>query len=66
MLDPSPQALRLPNPEAQGYVLRWPIFGGNFNTRDYPTNHLILFDIETIISTTLQEKLGIFPRDYQV
>ncbi|KAI0772590.1 actin-like ATPase domain-containing protein [Irpex lacteus] len=59
------KALRLADPEGQGYVLRWPISGGNFNTRDYPSNQLILIDIETIISTTLLEKLNITPNAYK-
>ncbi|KAI0692449.1 actin-like ATPase domain-containing protein [Cytidiella melzeri] len=59
------KALRLSDPEAQGYVLQWPIFGGNFNTRDYSSNHFILIDIETILSSTLQEKMNIAPSAYK-
>ena len=60
------KALRLSDPQAQGYVLRWPIYGGNFNTRDYSTNQEILSDIETIIGDTLLEKLNIKARQYKV
>ena len=41
-------ALRLASPEEQGYAVRWPIYGGNFNTRDYPSNQLIMSDLEAI------------------
>ena len=64
--DPAPQALRLSDPQELGYVIRWPIYGGNFNTRDYPTNSLILSDIETIIGETLKDKFNISQRQYKV
>ena len=53
-------ALRLANPEEMGYAVRWPIYGGNFNTRDYPSAQLILSDIETIFRESLKSK-GIEP-----
>ncbi|KAK7025245.1 actin-related protein 8 [Favolaschia claudopus] len=60
------KALRLADPQESGYVLRWPIRGSNFNTRDYGSSvQSILADLETIIQHTLSEKLGIHPRDYK-
>lgn len=59
------KALRLSDPAELGYVLRWPIYGGNFNTRDYTSNQELLSDIETIISTTLDEKFRITPKNYK-
>lgn len=60
------QALQLSDPQKLGYVLRWPIYGGNFNTRDYPSNQLILADVETIIEEVLKEKFGIPARSFKV
>ncbi|EJF64395.1 actin-like ATPase domain-containing protein [Dichomitus squalens] len=57
-------ALRLANPEEMGYIMRWPIYGGNFNTRDYPSAQLILSDIETIFRESLKLK-GIEPSAYK-
>ena len=51
---------------AQGYVTRWPIYSGKFNTRDYPSNAMILNDIETIIHATLKDRLTIDSKSYKV
>ncbi|TFY69107.1 hypothetical protein EVJ58_g619 [Rhodofomes roseus] len=59
------QALRIADPLAQGYAVRWPMYSGKFNTRDYPSNALILSDIETIIQSTLKERLDIEAKSYQ-
>ncbi|KAJ6518873.1 hypothetical protein C8R45DRAFT_949593 [Mycena sanguinolenta] len=60
------RALRLANPQESGYAVRWPIRGSNFNTRDYgPSVQSILADVETVIRHTLQQKLGVQPRDYK-
>ncbi|KAF9240697.1 hypothetical protein BU15DRAFT_87583 [Melanogaster broomeanus] len=53
------QALQISNPQALNYTVRWPIHGQNFNSRDYPSVQMILDDIETIISTVLEDKLSI-------
>ncbi|TFK85506.1 actin-like ATPase domain-containing protein [Polyporus arcularius HHB13444] len=50
------KALRLANPEEMGYAVRWPIYGGNFNTRDYPSPQFILSDIEAILRESLRMK----------
>ncbi|KAI8985741.1 actin-like ATPase domain-containing protein [Trametes punicea] len=50
------KALRLADPEQMGYVVRWPIYGGNFNTRDYPSSQVIYNDIETIFREALKQK----------
>jgi hypothetical protein len=60
------QALRLADPEKQGYVVRWPIRGSRFNTRNYPSTAMIIDDIETILETSLQGSLGINRREYKV
>ncbi|KZT69246.1 actin-like ATPase domain-containing protein [Daedalea quercina L-15889] len=59
------QALRVADPVAQGYAIRWPVYSGKFNTRDYLSNALILSDIETIIQSTLQDRLNIDPKSYK-
>ena len=58
-------ALRLADPEKMGYAVRWPIYGGNFNTRDYPSMQVVYNDIETILREALKEK-GIEPSTYKV
>lgn len=58
-------ALRLANPEEMGYAVRWPIYGGNFNTRDYPSTQLVLSDIEVILREALKIK-GIEPSAFKV
>ena len=59
------RALRLANPDEMGYAVRWPIYGGNFNTRDYPSSQLILSDVEAIFREALKEK-GIGADTYKV
>ncbi|KAF8916271.1 hypothetical protein CPB85DRAFT_1290585 [Mucidula mucida] len=59
------KALRIADPERAGYVVRWPIHGSNFNTRDYTSFRTILGDIEAILRHTLKDKLNIHPRDYK-
>ncbi|OCH96264.1 actin-like ATPase domain-containing protein [Obba rivulosa] len=59
------KALRLSNPVDLGYVVRRPMHGGKFNTRDYSSIQLCLSDIETILRTTLKEKLQIEEQSYQ-
>ncbi|KAF9269156.1 actin-related protein [Marasmius fiardii PR-910] len=58
------KALRLADPAASGYVVRWPIYGPNFNIRDYSSKQMVLNDIETILRATLRDRLRIEPRDY--
>ncbi|KZV74529.1 actin-like ATPase domain-containing protein [Peniophora sp. CONT] len=57
--------LRLADPQKMGYTVRNPIQGNRFNTRDYPNKQMIFDDLDTIISTTLSEKLGIERRDFK-
>ncbi|TFY71544.1 hypothetical protein EVG20_g1464 [Dentipellis fragilis] len=59
------KALRLADPERLGYAVRWPMRGTKFNTRDYPSNQMILDDVETIINDTLLDKFDIHPRQYK-
>ena len=59
------KALRLANPAEMGYAVRWPIYGGNFNTRDYLSTQLILADIEAILRESLRLK-DIEPKMYKV
>ena len=60
------QALRLSDPQKQGYILRWPILGSRFNMRDYQSVAMIIDDIETILETTLQDSLSISRQAYKV
>ncbi|KAI0923712.1 hypothetical protein AcV5_009185 [Taiwanofungus camphoratus] len=63
------KALHLADPASLGYVVRWPVYGGKFNTRDYQSNQSILGDIETILRVNLKEKLEIDAssfKDYSV
>ncbi|KAI9440349.1 hypothetical protein H4582DRAFT_1936346 [Lactarius indigo] len=59
------KALRLADPEKQGYIVRWPIMGSRFNTRDYPSIAMIIDDIETILETSLQGSFGISRSEYK-
>ncbi|KAJ4469585.1 hypothetical protein J3R30DRAFT_3713806 [Lentinula aciculospora] len=58
------KALRLANPQSSNFLVRWPIYGFNFNTRDYPSLQVVLSDIEALLRYTLQNNFAIEPRDY--
>ncbi|PBK72447.1 actin-related protein [Armillaria solidipes] len=58
------KALRIADPQRAGYSVKWPIYGPNFNTRDYSSLRVLMGDIETILRHTLRDKLNINPRDY--
>jgi actin-related protein 8 len=60
------QALRLADPSLQNYCVRWPIYGNQFNIREYASLQLILSDIEVLIRSTLKEKYDINAKDYLV
>ena len=60
------EVLRLADPQKMGYAIRHPIQANKFNTMDYPHKQMILDDLETIISMTLSDKLGIERKDYKV
>lgn len=60
------QALRLADPEKQGYIVRWPLMGSKFNARDYPSTAMIIDDIETILETTLESSFSVSRREYKV
>ncbi|KAF5387332.1 hypothetical protein D9757_005799 [Collybiopsis confluens] len=59
------KALRLADPQSSNFIVRWPIYGPNFNTRDYPSLQVLLSDIETLVQLTLSEKFSIEPADYK-
>ena len=61
-----PQALRLADPQQAEYTARWPIYGNNFNTRDYSSLQVILSDLEVLIGRTLKDRLDIKAQDYKV
>ncbi|EJD07297.1 actin-like ATPase domain-containing protein [Fomitiporia mediterranea MF3/22] len=55
----------LPNDEYSiGYAVRWPIYAGRFNSRDYKSHQSVLGDIEEIWRTVLVERLGIDPKTF--
>ncbi|KDQ13053.1 hypothetical protein BOTBODRAFT_160982 [Botryobasidium botryosum FD-172 SS1] len=56
---------RIPDPVANGYTVRWPIYGSRFNTRDYTSSRALLGDIETIWSKVLLDELHISARACQ-
>ncbi|KAK7056412.1 Actin-like protein arp8 [Paramarasmius palmivorus] len=58
------KALQIADPQASNYIVRWPIYGPKFNTRDYPSVQAILGDLETILRHTLKDRLNIEPKDY--
>ncbi|KAL5512963.1 ARP8 [Sanghuangporus vaninii] len=48
-----------------GYAVRWPVYAGRFNTRDYKSHQNVLDDIEEIWRTTLKDRLGIDPKAFK-
>lgn len=60
------QALRIPDAEAAGYIVRRPYDRGGFNTEGYTSQQELLGDIETIWLTTLKEELGIQKTELKV
>ncbi|KAF9482571.1 actin-related protein [Pholiota conissans] len=59
------KALRIVDPVTANYMVRWPIYGSNFNTRDYTSLQMILSDLEALVSSTLSEKFNIGKVDYK-
>ncbi|KAK2463573.1 hypothetical protein APHAL10511_004324 [Amanita phalloides] len=59
------RALRLAEPEKAAFLVRWPIYGHNFNTRDYNSIQENLCDVEILLRMTLQDNLSITPSDYK-
>ncbi|KAF9779157.1 actin-like ATPase domain-containing protein [Thelephora terrestris] len=59
------KALRLADPHKTGYVVRWPLYGGHFNARGYPSHQLVLSDVEEILRETLNGSLSIDPKSYE-
>lgn len=53
------QALEIADPQKAGYVVRWPISGSTFNTRDYTSIQLVLSDLEAVIRSSLKERFDI-------
>ena len=60
------QALQLADPHEMGYVVRWPLYGGHVNARDYPSHQVVLSDIEVVLRETLSESLSIDQKSYNV
>ncbi|KAF9650794.1 actin-like ATPase domain-containing protein [Thelephora ganbajun] len=58
------KALQLADPHEMGYVVRWPLYGGHFNARDYPSHQVALSDIEVVLRETLSGSLSIDPKSY--
>ena len=54
------------DPHEMGYVVRWPLFGGHVNARDYPSHQVVLSDIEVVLRETLSESLSIDQKSYNV
>lgn len=58
-------ALRIGDPEASRYSVRWPFHASTFNLRDYPSIQLVLGDIESLIDHGMQQKLDIPRAEYK-
>ena len=63
---PPIQALQLADPHEMGYVVRWPLYGGHVNARDYPSHQVVLSDIEVILRDSLSESFSIDQKSYNV
>lgn len=46
--------------------MKWPIYGSNFNTKDYSSIQMLLSDLEALISSTLLERFNIQPSEFKV
>ena len=60
------QVRRLSDPQKLGYSIKWPIFGGNFNTRDYSSIPAVLNDLEHIWTETLEKNCNIPRKTFKV
>lgn len=58
--------MQIADPQQSGYLIRQPILGASFNTRDYNSIQSILNDVQAVIETTLREKMDIISSDYKV
>ncbi|EAU90511.2 nucleus protein [Coprinopsis cinerea okayama7 len=58
-------ALRIGNPEAFNYSIRWPFHASTFNLRDYDSLQMLLNDVEALIDHGMQEKLNIPRSEYK-
>ncbi|GAA5852273.1 hypothetical protein JCM3766R1_004922, partial [Sporobolomyces carnicolor] len=57
------KAVRIPDPVASGYVVRYPYHRGGFNTVGYVSQQEFLGDLETLYATVLEDELGIERED---
>ncbi|THH11839.1 hypothetical protein EW145_g366 [Phellinidium pouzarii] len=56
-------------PHLEGYTVKWPVYAGRFNTRNYSSHQNMLGDIEEIWKTVIRENLDIDPstlKEYSV
>lgn len=60
------QALRIPDAEAAGYLVRRPFGRGGLDTTGYTSQQELLGDVEKIWLTTLEEELGITKTELKV
>jgi hypothetical protein len=58
--------VRIPDPLASGYVLRYPYQRGGFNTVGYVSQQEFLGDLETLYATVLRDELGIEREELKV
>ena len=60
------QAVKIPNPEENGFQIRYPFSRGGFNTTDYTSAQELVGDIERIWLGTLEQELGITKAELKV
>ncbi|KAH8116481.1 actin-like ATPase domain-containing protein [Phellopilus nigrolimitatus] len=48
-----------------GYAVRWPIYAGRFNTRDYASHQNMLSDLEEIWRTVIRDTLKVEPKSFK-
>lgn len=60
------QALRIPDPEESGYLVRRPYARNGFNTTGYTSHQELLGDIEKIYLTVLEEEYEIVKSELKV
>ncbi|GAA96764.1 uncharacterized protein L969DRAFT_90691 [Mixia osmundae IAM 14324] len=58
------KALRIPDPKAQGYELRWPLVRARLDSSLYASPREMMADIEAIWTSTLEDELDIPARTF--
>ncbi|KAG8937327.1 actin-like protein arp8 [Tulasnella sp. 418] len=59
------KVFRIADPAASGYVVRWPLYGNHFNTREYESLQGVLSDLEVLWEIIIGLELNITRRQFK-